>query len=133
MSYADIVLYDYISRMTDLDDDMFKQFDEFIPADRRELLPGEEYPGLKELVDAVGENEGIKSYLAKMAGDGENDEPAAEEEGPGGEDEQPAAEGEEGQDDHGVPGNLEDVEDEASAPAPVSADDEVRPDDGDGA
>ena len=65
MSYADVVLYDVLGRMTDADDAVFSKFEAVAPDNGRMVwaLDGDAYPKVKAMLEAVGENEGIKKYL----------------------------------------------------------------------
>ena len=69
MSFADVVLYDVLGRLTDADDAMFSKF-EAACADNGRLgaLDGDAYPKVKAMMEAVGENEGIKKYLESREG-----------------------------------------------------------------
>ena len=66
MTYADVVLYDVLGRMTDADDAMFSKLDAACADNGRAgALDGEEgtYPNVRAMMAAVGENEGVKKYL----------------------------------------------------------------------
>ena len=65
MSYADVVLFDVLGRMTDADDAVFSKFEAVAPDNGRMVwaLDGDAYPKVKAMLAEVGENEGIKKYL----------------------------------------------------------------------
>ena len=67
MTYADVVLYDVLGRMTDADDVMFSKLDAACADNGRagalDREAGEAYPNVRAMMAAVGENEGVKKYL----------------------------------------------------------------------
>jgi hypothetical protein len=60
MSYADVLMYDMLTRLSDPDDFIYGEFDKALKFSRSDIMTKGDYPSLKAMNSAVNDNAGIQ-------------------------------------------------------------------------